>query len=145
MGRHATFALYNPTPEVPIVFRLGATSFIASHSARVTLYRSEARGVGGGPIASSPSGGEELIRLRANPVFYRWFTSEPFLAPQGWSEIRIDAADETPQDPDRAEWGTDRLPISLLIAAVEIVGPDEAPSPDRPAERLLLPEESLKR
>ncbi|MEP7012861.1 MAG: hypothetical protein ABJC13_21265 [Acidobacteriota bacterium] len=145
MGRHATFALYNPTPEVPIVFRLGATSFIASHSARVTLYRSEARGVGGAPVAASPSGGEVVIQLRANPVFYRWFTSDAFLAPKGWSEIRIDAMDETPQDPERAQWGTDRLPISLLIAAVEIVGPDEAPSPDRPAERLLAPEESIKR
>lgn len=145
MGRHATFALYNPTPEVPIVFRLGATSFITSHSVRVSLLRSEAEGVGGKPVAAARPGGEELIRLRANPVFYRWFTSEPFLAPAGWSEIRIDAADETPQDPERAQWGTDRLPISLLIAAVEIVGADEAPRPDRPAERLLAPEEAMGR
>jgi hypothetical protein len=144
MGRHATFALYNPTPQVPIVFRLGATSFITSHSARATLLRSAAREVGEAPVAAAPPGGEVLIQLRANPVFYRWFTSEPFLAPAGWSEIRIDAADETPQDPDRAQWGTDRLPISLLIAAVEIVGEDEAPSPDRPAERLVLPGEELR-
>lgn len=146
MGRHATFALYNPTPEVPIVFRLGATSFVTSHSARVTLLRSEARGVGGGaPVAPEPPGGEVLIRLRANPVFYRWFTSEPFRAPAGWSEIRIDAADETPQDPELAQWGTDRLPISLLISAVEIVGEHEALKPDRPAERLVAPGESQRR
>lgn len=141
MGRQATFALYNPTPDVPIVFRLGATSFITSHSARATLLPSEARGVGGGPVAEAPSGGEVLIRLRANPVFYRWFSSEPFLAPAGWSEIRIDAADETPQDPNRSQWGTDRLPISLLIAAAEVVGAGEALKPDRPAERLLVPGE----
>lgn len=145
MGRQATFALYNPTPEVPIVFRMGATSFIASHSARVTLLPSEARGVGGRPVAESPEGGEVLIRLRANPVFYRWFTSEPFLAPAGWSEIRIDAADQSPQDPDRAQWGTDRLPISLLIAVAELVGADEAPQPDRPEERLLATGEFSRR
>ena len=145
MGGQATFALYNPTPEVPIVFRLGATSFVASHSARVTLYPGEARGVGGRPVAAAPGGGEVLIRLRANPVFYRWFTSEPFLAPAGWSEIRIDAADQTPQEPERAQWGTDRLPISLLIAVAEVVGADEAPAPDRPAERLLVPGEYSRR
>jgi hypothetical protein len=145
MGRHATFALYNPTPQVPIVFRLGATSFITSHSARATLLRSAARRVGEAPVAASRAGGEVLIQLRANPVFYRWFTSEPFFAPAGWSEIRIDAADETPQDPERAQWGTDRLPISLLITAVEIVREDEAPRPDRPVERLVLPGEVVPR
>jgi len=128
MGRRATFALYNPTPGRPIVFRLGATSFGVSHSARVILTRP------GGPD-------QDLIQLRANPVFYRWFTSEPFLAPAGWSEIRIEAAGETPQDPERAQWGTDRLPISLMINAVEVSAADEAPNPGWPVER-LLPEEN---
>jgi hypothetical protein len=138
MGRHATFALYNPTPEHPIVFRLGATSFLTSHSARVTL-----AAPGGG---KSAAGSEQLlIELHANPVFYRWFTSDPFLAPAGWSEIRIDAASESPQDPDQAQWGTDRLPISLWVAAVEVYRADEAPGPGWPRELLVAPGESIGR
>ncbi len=143
MGREATFALYNPTPEKPIVFRLGATSFLASHSAKVVLLPGEARGLGGNVPVPRLSGGQELIRLRANPVFYRWFTSEPFLAPKGWSEIRIEAADESPQDPRSSQWGTDRLPISLQIAAIEVVGAEEAPRPDRPTQRLIAPGEAF--
>ncbi len=115
--KSAAFALYNPTPERPIVLRLGATSLAVSRSARVTL-TAPAAAPGSPPWQGSE---QTLIRLRANPVFYNWFESKAFLAPAGWSEVRIDSAGESPQDRGLARWGADRLPFSLWLAAIEVV------------------------
>ena len=117
-GRRIEIALYNPTPGEPIVLRLGAASFKEERSARVVL--------------SGGAGDRTLLRFRAFPSF-RWYESDPFLAPQGWSTLVIESASASPQDPEKALWGTDRRPISLWIGAIVLQEESEVSAPNRPA------------
>ncbi len=130
VGKLATFALYNPTPQRPLVLRLGAESFGASRSVRVILGARDIVGAGG---VKRPGKDLTLIRLRANPDTFRWFDSGEIRLRGGWSEVRIESFGETPQDPERAQWGSDQRPISIFIAAIEAYPADEPPS--RPMSR----------